>query len=71
MKNSGTDYFAQLRSDYIAPKKNSYDNDRRPYNRDNPNEFQFIPATAQAVTDEVSNTSFSAGKLLPVKIILS
>ena len=71
MKNSGTDYFAQLRSDYIAPKKNSYDNDRRPYNRDNPNEFQFIPATAKAVTAEENNTSFSAGTLVAVKTVLS
>ena len=71
MKNSGTDYFAELRNDYIAPKKNNYDNDRRPYNRDSSTEYQFKAAIEKAITGEEKNTTFSVSTSLPVKIILS
>jgi hypothetical protein len=44
MANIISDYFAMLRSDYVAPKKDEYHYSRRPYNRDIADNFQFIPA---------------------------
>jgi hypothetical protein len=53
MKSTGKDYFAQLRTDYISPKKKHYNKDRRPFNPGNPNEFEYKPAAMRRpATDE-------------------
>ena len=71
MQNTNSDYFAMLRSDYIAPKKDHYDSERRPYNRDNANGVQFIAATISSTPGEAINQSFSAGTSPSGKIELS
>ena len=60
MKNTGTDYFNQLRNDFIPKEKNHEDQYRRPFNPGDPNEFGFMTTVKQPVTDERNSTSFSA-----------
>lgn len=65
MKNSATNYFAALRSDYVDPKKNHYDNTKRPFNRDNSNILELMATTAQVVRAKENRASFSEGTSLP------
>ncbi|MGG9963097.1 hypothetical protein [Ferruginibacter sp. SUN106] len=52
MKNIGTDYFTQLRSDFIPKKKDQYDHSRRPFNPADPAEAEGMPATILSITDK-------------------
>ncbi len=70
MKNSASDYFADLRSDYVDPKKNHYDNYKRPFNRDNSNILELMATTAHVVTGKENRTSFSESSSLPGKMRL-
>ena len=71
MKNSATNYFEALRSDYVDPKKNHYDNNRRPFNRDNSNILELMDTTAQVVTGKENRASFFEGKSLPGNTVQS
>lgn len=71
MKNTSTDYFNQLRNDFIPKGKNQEDHSKRPFNPGDPNEFRFVPSVEQPVTEERNSTSFSAANSQPRNNLLS
>ena len=65
MKNTSTDYFTQLRSDFIPKEKNQPGHSRRPFNPGDPNELRFISAVSEQAGYKTNTLSFSSDIVQP------